>query len=373
MTPDDPPIEMALTPGVPNARAQLGTFGPVVEVGGRRIPLTPPPPAHPAGATPPAAGPETSTPGFKVSCAVVMPNRTAVQGLMVELLKEGEIQPQDLFEKPRTMPTDPRGVAVFHGIPPGAYTAIVRPEGQVKGDWERLGLPAGVAQAQVHVRDRDVLGILLRFESSTEAGAGVIAGVVQDAQGKPWGDNVRVRLFRNEGRGGQPAAPDVRTDLGGRFRFVNISPGSYEIMTMTTGTYGDDDPGLSCMTPRFMLAAGESREDIVMVMDIGATIRGCATDRQGKPLGRIVDIIAMQRTDKGLRFVARSRHMASDGSYVFTQLPAGELLLFDWSGAYLTTVTAERGKTIENLNFAYDAVPEHKVYMGMEQQMLKAP
>ena len=168
----------------------------------------------------------------------------------------------------------------------------------------------------------------LQIDLELSALGGVLLGKVVDPEGVPvegaWigvGSETRGRA----GRTGvdAPSAPPVltRTGPGGRFRTEGIAPGAQVAVRVMA-------PGFPAVEERVGVRADEPTEVLVR-MQTGASVRGWVTDARERPLAG-VRVFATQRDGERMDrmfFPPPSAVSGSDGSYVLSSLPAGELTL----------------------------------------------
>ena len=120
----------------------------------------------------------------------------------------------------------------------------------------------------------------------------LVAGRVEDPDGRPQaGFTVSLRgANADRGRLGGAAPPGlvdfyvaeraVRSDAAGRFAFGGVAAGSY---ALTARRYG----WAPAVPLAIEVAEGIDREDLVLVVDRGAEIRGACVDEEGRPVAGV--------------------------------------------------------------------------------------
>jgi protocatechuate 3,4-dioxygenase beta subunit len=111
----------------------------------------------------------------------------------------------------------------------------------------------------------------------------------------------------------------VRSDARGRFWFGDLSAGRYRLVTRV--------PGRPESAPlELELVTGERREDVVLRLDAGGTIRGQVLDERGASLaGVYVSAQGERLADPGARPAGHVHvRTAGDGLFELAGLPAGE-------------------------------------------------
>ncbi len=151
---------------------------------------------------------------------------------------------------------------------------------------------------------------------------GTLGGTVLSPTRQPVaGADVTLQAAGDGGGGRGPfggALQGAVTDSSGRFRFSHVSAGRY--------TASAHLPGQSSEPQEAVLAAGESKEDLVLVLAGGATLRGVVT---GLPQGQAGGVAIFASGPQQFRGSTRT---GADGRFELTGLPVGT-----------TTVTANAG------------------------------
>ncbi len=114
----------------------------------------------------------------------------------------------------------------------------------------------------------------------------------------------------------------VRSDARGRFWFGSLAAGRYRLVTRV--------PGRPESAPlEIELVTGELREDVVLRLETGGTIRGQVLDEHGRGLaGVYVSAQGERLADPGARPAGHVHvRSAADGSFELVGLPAGEYTL----------------------------------------------
>jgi hypothetical protein len=146
---------------------------------------------------------------------------------------------------------------------------------------------------------------------------GSVGGTVLSATRQPVsGAEVTIQASGDGGFGRGPfggGAESAVTDASGRFRFDHLSAGRYAATAQLSGQASEPQTAI--------LTAGESREDLVLVLQGGATLRGVVT---GLPQGQLGGVSIWANGPQ--RFGASAR-TGADGRFELTGLPAGTTTL----------------------------------------------
>ena len=152
---------------------------------------------------------------------------------------------------------------------------------------------------QVHENAR--LGLEIRLEP-----AATLAGTVYDARGEP-AIGAEVILV---GSGVWPPER-IRTDETGRYRFIDVPPGLYELHAMRGSQVAPPRAGIA-------LDAGE-RLFVPLRMTQGLRLSGRVLTEEGEPIPDAEVLL----TGEGLSLLPRSTTSAADGSFHFDALLPG--------------------------------------------------
>lgn len=158
----------------------------------------------------------------------------------------------------------------------------------------------------------------------------LLAGRVENSSGAPIAD-VEVELSGwNHDRYRFTQAPTARarfyvdarsvhSDARGRFWFGDLSAGRYQVVTHVAGRPESAPLELELVT-------GERREDVVLRLDAGGTIRGQVLDERGNALaGVYVSAQSERLADPGARPAGHVQvRTPADGRFELGGLPAGE-------------------------------------------------
>ncbi len=118
----------------------------------------------------------------------------------------------------------------------------------------------------------------------------LVAGIVLDAEGAPVPDlhvslffqpanmnALRLKPMNGEGMSFARSPANARTDQRGRFFFPDLPPGDYEVVVGAKGLVGSARISLD-------LAEGETRDDLLLSIDLGGAIAGVVVDPDGLPV-----------------------------------------------------------------------------------------
>lgn len=114
----------------------------------------------------------------------------------------------------------------------------------------------------------------------------------------------------------------ARTDAEGRFWFGDLAAGRYQLVLRV--------PGRPESTPlEVEVVTGERREDLVLRLDAGGTLRGQVLGDRGQPLAGVYVAAQGERLSDPAARPASLAHVrtASDGAFVIAGLPEGEYTL----------------------------------------------
>jgi hypothetical protein len=196
------------------------------------------------------------------------------------------------------------------------------------GRFELDGLAAGKVTVRVEHPDYEnrTETVELKEGGSTVEIAlsrgGTLGGTVLSPTRQPVaGADVTLQASGEGGGGRGPfggASQGAVTDSSGRFRFSHVSAGRY--------TASAQLPGQSSEPQEAVLTAGESREDLVLVLAGGATLRGVVS---GLPQGQLGGVSIFANGPQQYRGSTRT---GADGRFELSGLPAGT-----------TSVTANAG------------------------------
>lgn len=157
--------------------------------------------------------------------------------------------------------------------------------------------------------------------------AAAIEGRVVDDHGTPvvgcevsvQGKNSDARAFLAEGVevGGvsQFESRDTRTDTKGRFRLPDLSGGSWRVSVTPKGSE-------KAVEQQVVLADGEVKEGVDLVIPTGLAIAGTLVAVDGKPFVDWVHLAASGEGDQ--KFENFSARVAADGSFRFEGVPEGK-------------------------------------------------
>ena len=206
--------------------------------------------------------------------------------------------------------------------PAGAPIGMPQPEGglltDVDGRFEIDGLAAGKVSLRVDHADYEerTETVELKEGGSTVEVAlsrgGALGGVVLSATRQPAaGADVSVQVSGEGGFGRWPFGSGTQavTDASGRFRFDHLSAGRYSATAQLSGQASEPQSAV--------LTAGESKDDLVLVLAGGATLRGVVT---GLPEGQRGGVTV---SANGPQQYSASARTGADGRFEMTGLPSG--------------------------------------------------
>ena len=230
---------------------------------------------------------------------------------------------------------------------PGARLAgLVATEGNevfsdADGRFELEGLAPGKVSLRVDHDDYEVRTETVELKeggSSVEvslAKGGALGGTVVSATRQPVpGAEVSVQPAGEggPGRGFFGGGPSAVTDSSGRFRFDHLSAGRYSATAQHSGQSSDPQTAV--------LTAGESREDLVLVLEGGATLRGSVT---GLPQAQLGGLAVWASGPQQYNASART---GADGRFELTGLPVGTTRLNVTSGNLLAGNSRSAAKSV---------------------------
>ncbi len=238
------------------------------------------------------------------------------------------------------------GAFTFNAVAPGQYrvfaVASVRnvPASAVGSALGGEPLPAGSntiqfwAAADVHVFSDEVSGLTL----SMQPGMIVSGQVLFDGFSLPRPENLRrVRLTLtpdSDGSEGGVSSASTTLEPDGRFRFVGVVPGRYQIRA-TAGAPGWWPKsamvgGFDALDFQFEVPERESVPNVVFTLaDRSAELSGTIQDSLSRPVSDFTVILfaSDSRYWQPLSRRIASTRPATDGRFIFAGLPAGEYRL----------------------------------------------
>jgi uncharacterized GH25 family protein len=226
----------------------------------------------------------------------------------------------------------------MHGASEAALPAI-ECHSDDRGDFLVEGLAPGVWRVEASDADSAPAVEVVRLAEGEVrvvrdlrlGGGGVLAGLVQDADGEPLdGVHVVASPFGDEGEGDVP----LRTDAEGRFRLVHARPGVWRVRVAAATVAGG--PWIEALVN---VVAGE-QADVRFTAGEDGAIRGRLLCR-GKPVaGALVELLEEPRSTRAALRRLRSS-TAQDGTFEFTHLEEGDYTLQVQSGAWRSTQALE--------------------------------
>ncbi|MBK9090864.1 MAG: carboxypeptidase regulatory-like domain-containing protein, partial [Holophagales bacterium] len=203
----------------------------------------------------------------------------------------------------------------------------------VDGRFEAEGLAPGkvkVSVAHADYTDRTESVELKEGGSSVEVAlsrGSSLGGVVLSETRQPVpGAEVALEGANAPGRGfGSGGGESATTDASGRFRFDHLSPGRY--------TLGASVPAQAAEPVEAIVVAGESKDDVTLVLAGGATIRGVVSGLS-ETLRAGVGVNA-----SGPRDYWASARTGADGRFELSGAPAGTISLRATAGDILSGAT----------------------------------
>ena len=209
------------------------------------------------------------------------------------------------------------------------------------GRFEIEGLAPGKVTLRVDHDDYEVRTETVELKeggSSVEVSlsrGGTLGGTVVSATRQPVpGAEVSVQAAGEggPGRGLFGGGSSAVTDATGRFRFDHLSAGRYSATSQHSGQSSEPQA--------VVLTAGESKEDLVLVLEGGATLRGSVT---GLPQGRLGGLTVWAGGPQQFNASART---GADGRFEMTGLPVGTTRLTVSSGDFLAGGSRSATKSV---------------------------
>jgi len=209
------------------------------------------------------------------------------------------------------------------------------------GRFEIEGLAPG--KARVTARHGDYAEATESVEIKETGGAvevrmttgGSVAGVVVSESRQPLaGAQVSLSAAGESGFGRMTGGTGTVTDASGRFRFDHLGAGRYSAAATLNGK--------SSPASDTVINVGESKEDLVLTLAAGATVRGTVS---GLP-AELRDQVSVNVSGPDGFF--GSTRSAGDGRFELTGVPAGAITLRATAGSFMggSTRTASRQLTI---------------------------
>lgn len=207
--------------------------------------------------------------------------------------------------------------------PGGAFAGLAAIEGNeafsdADGRFELEGLAPGKVSLRVDHDDYEVRTETVELKeggSSVEVSlskGGTLGGTVFSATRQVvTGAEVSLQTAGEggAGRGFFGGAQSAVTDASGRFRFDHLSAGRFSATAQHSGQSSEPQTAV--------LTAGESKEDLVLVLEGGATLRGTVT---GLPQGQLGGLAVWANGPQQYNANART---GADGRFEMTGLPVG--------------------------------------------------
>jgi hypothetical protein len=228
------------------------------------------------------------------------------------------------------------GAFSFVGVQPGSYTLMVRPS--VAGRGGPASTTTGIwAEQDVDVRGQDIAGMSLTLM----AGLSVAGRVVVEGATVAPDQRVILRLTpaQTTGSGAPVSLPMSLAGSDTPFSVGGVVPGRYRL----TGTWGAG-PSATPWTIKSAILEGRDVADLSFDVKAGADMSGLVVtfssamaqvsgvlyDASNRPTSDLS--IALFTTDRALWFSGSRRvrppaRAASNGTFAFTGLPAGEYYL----------------------------------------------
>jgi protocatechuate 3,4-dioxygenase beta subunit len=204
--------------------------------------------------------------------------------------------------------TDAEGVFEIMGLSQGKYTVTARHADYAEAS-QLVEVQEAVSTAELRMSAGGVLGGQVVTETRRPLpGAEVSLVAAGESMGRGF-----------PGMGGQGTV----TDESGRFRFEHLTSGRY---TLAASLRVRSSPTLDVV-----LQAGEAREDLVIALAAGATVRGLVTGLPEAQRGGLN--VSLSGADS---YVASSR-TAGDGSFEFSGVPAGPARLWAMAGDFMSS------------------------------------
>ncbi|MBL8113089.1 MAG: carboxypeptidase regulatory-like domain-containing protein, partial [Acidobacteria bacterium] len=252
-------------------------------------------------------------------------------------LAGGERNPMAMFsEEGELLSTDADGRFEIPGLSPGKYQVTAKHTDYADAsEITEVGDKGGNAE--------------LRLSTG-----GVIAGVVLSESRQPL-PNVDVNL-EPAGQGGGPfsfggGGNSGTTDSAGRFRFTHLLPGRHSVRASVRSR--------SSSPVEVVLQEGESKEDVTIQLEAGATVRGLVS---GLPTDQLKGVSISASGRDGYYASAST---GADGRFELTGAPAGNLSVSATAGDFMTS-TRRATKSVEIAEGARDAEVEVAFESGFQ-------
>ncbi|MBE7560356.1 carboxypeptidase regulatory-like domain-containing protein [bacterium] len=203
-----------------------------------------------------------------------------------------------------------------------------------------------------------------------DAELGRVAGRVVDGAGRPFSERVRVSLWGRPRPGPPPYRAETVADAEGEFHFEGVPSG--ERLDFAAVVEGDDRlEGQLNSLPQFLtLEPGEAREGVVITVRRGARIEGTLRDADGNSLDALVWAFTIR--DGRKRPLRTARPSTPGGQYVFNQLPAGEIELYDEHNHLLKRLTVAEGDVLLGVDLTITSVKASPVHPVELEQLPEA-
>jgi hypothetical protein len=190
------------------------------------------------------------------------------------------------------------GSFVFPTVPPGVYEVIKTCKNASRSiDANVLVVNSPMKDLVLEVTE----GVTLRGVVVSEAGA-----AIRDATITGWGPVAPPRkgVFKVE----------TTSDASGAFALVGVVP-TWVKLNATAESFAPIDPGV-----QINIAEGAKTDELRLVMKRAATLEGVVEDQDGKPISNL-RVLADNGEERGYF----TTFADEDGTFVFTNLPAGAL------------------------------------------------